>query len=611
MASLYDNFNDPFDDLIVKLKNNFLLNNNCVSQNKDILVAEIILKVSGLIQIPFSIIPVLKYLLCSDLLFVIRHGLVFDQKIDKTKLFFVHDFIIKIYEILAEVRGEYADFCKTREENIYETIKFWYQDSDLFGFANIETKFLLRNLIAHCSLKMNNPHLFFEYKSLIIGVYSAIIKKYTSDELFKIKVNELSGNLDEIFLKDFYNQAVLEIVNSKVLSRKNIKEHFLIESIGLIPEIKISLNTIFESRVSFKNLIPDGSGSKILPGVSSVNFEPWKVNVPDNIILDNHEFSYVVPESRRWNKCDKCKGRQFQNCSGCNGHKKKLCVDCMQGEIHCPRCSGTGEESYTETFEKLVPGEDGLSFKSVISQRTKKKSCFSCSTKGKVKCQTCNGLTQILCKSCSGQGQTKCEICEGIGRIEYNQVLLITRKCKYIEKKFSAKEKDLGIKSKNQEFTKINTLNGVNLSERILLEKLGSNVSDGFLSVIGETINREWLQSIDSKPIYQQCEIFVSYTYKVHYNFFGYQGECYWYPSFKNKAFILNGIMDGITKAFEIDIKGKNYFEAAKKIVYMENISKKTSNCLEVFQNQYKKLSLSMKFLVYVAKHFVNPESIW
>jgi hypothetical protein len=189
--------------------------------------------------------------------------------------------------------------------------------------------------------------------------------------------------------------------------------------------------------------------------------------------------------------------------------------------------------------------------------------------------------------------------------------LCLDRTYGHCQQRFSAKEKDFGIKSKNQEFTKINTLDGFNLSDKILLEKLVSNVPDVFLNVIGENINREWNQSIDSKPIYQQCEIFASYTYRVHYNFFGYQGECYWYPSFKNNAFILNGIMDGIIKAFEIDVKGRKYFDGAKKIVYMENISKKNLYCLEVFQKQYKTLSLSMKFLVYVAKHFVNPESIW
>lgn len=69
--------------------------------------------------------------------------------------------------------------------------------------------------------------------------------------------------------------------------------------------------------------------------------------------------------------------------------------------------------------------------------------------------------------------------------------------------------------------------------------------------------------------------------------------------------------MEGVIQASANDINNKKYFPAAKKIIFAENIGKKNADCFEDFQVHYKKLSIFMKFLVYIARLFVNPDSIW
>lgn len=610
MVSLFDEFNTAFKNLIVKFQNCNFINDNIFSESK---IKDIFLRFyKESTNLNLSISVILKYLLCNDILNIIRQAITIDQKICKKELVYIHKFVLMIYEIFGEVRPCYKEFCKAKEEDIYETIKFWHQDSDLLGFSNTETKFLLVKLISQHSFKTNNPYLFLDYKNLIIGVFSSIIKLNDHEDLFKNKVDELNNNLNIIFLKKFYNQVISEIVDSKILRKTEIKKHFSIESIDLIPGLKIFLNTFFESRTSFETLIPYNNNSEILPGISSINFDPWKVDIPNNTISNKTQFEYIVPESRRWNKCDKCKGIKTQKCSDCNGQKYKLCNDCMQGETTCRICSGKGEETFIETFEELVEDKDKLSLITVSSERVKKKPCVNCLTSGKVKCQTCNGLTKIQCKLCSGQGHINCKICDGHGKVEYNQVLNITRVCKNIEKVFFSSEiNDLDFKNRNQNYTILKSLNGTNLSKNLHLEMINDHISISFLNIISNAINNEWVENIDLRPINQDCEIHISYNYKILCTFFGYQTICYWFPSFNAESTIKLGILHGMIHCFKDDLIKRKYFEAAKKVVYMENISKRNSHCLEIIHNHYKNLSLIMKFLVYVARHFVNPESIW
>lgn len=60
--------------------------------------------------------------------------------------------------------------------------------------------------------------------------------------------------------------------------------------------------------------------------------------------------------------------------------------------------------------------------------------------------------------------------------------------------------------------------------------------------------------------------------------------------------------MEGVIQASANDINNKKYFPAAKKIIFAENIGKKNADCFEDFQVHYKKLSIFMKFLVYIAR---------
>lgn len=611
MTSLHKEFEEDFIDLNNKSTEIFLVTSVGYPEHRVKSIKDVIRSASNLIKIDSRIAPLIKYFLCSDVLFIIHKGLIVGKTIDKPILVFVADFVRKLCELLGEVRECYLDFAKKSDQDIYEAIKFWYQDSDLFGYSNLESRFLFRDIAIDYALKMNHPQLFFDYKHLISGIYSAIIYKSTAGEISTRKISELNKDLNKAFVKAFYNLAVSEIINAKISKRENAKDDFIVESINPILDIKFISNTVFENRTSFESMVPDTSGLKLLPGKSASIFDPLLINIPENFVLKNQEFTYIIPESRRYGKCNKCHASQLIVCPDCNGEMKKLCVDCSGGVIECVRCSGTGEEEYTEIFEKLVTSEDGLDLVSTKFQRIKTKPCATCSTKGKVKCQTCDGSTKIKCSLCSGQGNIKCKVCAGIGSLEFHQILYINRNCKCSEKRFSLCGKEFSVNLKNNNFTKIKSMNRISSIKKQLFENSSRNIPEDFLNAINENLDNEWFQTTESKPVFQQCDFFVSYTYEIQYTFLGFLGKAYWHPSLKSKAFLLKGLMEGVIQASANDINNKKYFPAAKKIIFAENIGKKNADCFEDFQVHYKKLSIFMKFLVYIARLFVNPDSIW
>ena len=68
-------------------------------------------------------------------------------------------------------------------------------------------------------------------------------------------------------------------------------------------------------------------------------------------------------------------------------------------------------------------------------------------------------------------------------------------------------------------------MNRVSSIKKQLFENSSRNIPEDFLNAINENLDKEWFQTTESKPVFQQCDFFVSYTYEIQYTFLGFLGK--------------------------------------------------------------------------------------
>ena len=591
-----------------------------------------------------------KLCLSYDLFFVIHQGLAADNKIRKHELVFVGNFVRFLSANLEPARPCYGDFKTYNDEMVFDVIKFWHRDPDIFGFENKTTKFLLQDLVSHFAIEMNYPELFIVYQDFISKIYQAILKQIPDTNLQQSKMVEAKHKFNKLFVKDFYRKIISQIITTKISSHEDAKKNLKIEAVNPYLELFVKSCSLFETRSSNEIVTPWFSSEKITSGVSANLVDPDLLKFSDPKSMEEQKFEFVVPESRRCSKCPNCIGVGLFTCIDCRGKKKVKCKDCVSGKVTCKRCDGSGEESYSDSHEKmvqcscdrgLVTRRDGFStffnavtinnpdapvlndvsvnkcarcrglgFLQQTVEITKKRPCAFCSTQGEVVCRTCNGTTKAPCLTCGTEGTVPCDTCKSGGMVEFHQLINVHRYPNFTENKFTTVPKEVDFKAKKNHFICVAILNGKKLSDKVLNEPLNRNFTEGFRKGISNTLalssNINGFQSIA-----QECQLYVCYYYHIQYSFYGVKSESWWHPSMQTLDFALAGIMKSVLELADNEIKNKMYFQAAKKIIQAENLSKAVENCMSEFQKYTKKLSLFMKFMMYIARHFVNTETIW
>jgi|GEM_PF-1049339 len=590
-------------------------------------------------------------LLSSDLLFTVRQALAageVSRTIDYQK---VSDLVLYLVENLTTLRPDYATPIIGTEKKISEMLKFWHQDTGFFGFANAETKFLFRDFVMMISHEENCPEYFESYKNLVMGIYGSIIRLNPEIKNHEFRLGELEYQLNRQFCKNFYNNLLSTVVHSKITSKEDAKKKLQILSIEPFQEIRVTLTLLYESRISSEEVVPCMNTSEIPKGSKAKIVDHSKITIPVGSIFEPHQFDTVIPESRRSSLCPNCKGNQQLVCHECLGKKTLKCNECNAGKLKCVRCKGTGEEEYSDSYEKMLPCScdrgvvaqkngfnavmnaltrndpnipvfkevtvskcnlcKGMGFIQKTMERIKSRPCAYCSTRGVIVCQFCEGSTRVPCSCCGASGMVDCDGCDSIGYVEFRQIIHVKRDAVVSQTKFTAVPKECELKTDGKNFYHFATLRGNDLSERILKHSFDRRLSDSFKKAISNFILAESQPLLEGNNIDKELKILSSYMYRIRYQLNGVTAFSWWNPKVKADSISIKEYISGILDAALGNFKSKRNFEAAKQIVLAENLSKIDPSCTDVYLKFYKKLSIYKRFLVYVARHFVNPESIW
>ena len=169
-----------------------------------------------------------KLCLSYDLFFVIHQGLAADNKIRKHELVFVGNFVRFLSANLEPARPCYGDFKTYNDEMVFDVIKFWHRDPDIFGFENKTTKFLLQDLVSHFAIEMNYPELFIVYQDFISKIYQAILKQIPDTNLQQSKMVEAKHKFNKLFVKDFYRKIISQIITTKISIHEDAKKNLKI-----------------------------------------------------------------------------------------------------------------------------------------------------------------------------------------------------------------------------------------------------------------------------------------------------------------------------------------------------------------------------------------------
>lgn len=590
-------------------------------------------------------------LLSSDLLFTIRQALAASEVVKVQHFQRVSELVSFLAINIGRLRPEYQNYSLGMGKRTSETLKTWYQDPNLFGFANAETKFLFRDFVIRISHEKSWPEFFESYKKIVLGIYGSIIRHIPEIKTAQIKEAELETQLNRQFAKGFYNSFLSTIVHSKIATKENARANLRVLSIEPFQEVSIIVSTLFEIRSSAEEVAPCPDTTKIPKGSRAKIIDHNKINIPLGSSFDSNQFNIIIPETKRFSTCPNCSGTKQLICHECIGKKSLKCNECNGGKCKCVRCKGTGEEEYSDTFEKLLPCTcdrgvvaqkngfaaamniltkdnpnipyfkevnvskcnncKGMGFIQKTMERIKSRPCAYCSTRGVVVCSFCEGSTRVPCVGCGASGSVDCDICDSCGTVEFRQVVQVKRNSIVSQTRFTSVPKECNLKHDLRNFSHMATFVGHDITEKILKHPFDRKFSDLFRKAISNYLSTESQPSDESNFIGHELKLFMNCMYRIHYSMNGIQGSSWWNPKINSESISMNdymaGILDYVKKAF----KEKKSFEAAKKIALAENLAKLDPSCAEDFGKFYKKLGLYKKFLVYVARHFVNPESIW
>lgn len=642
MAILIETFKTPIIQLAAKLANDELFCDEHLPKHR---------QQSSILFSNFGKKELAKCLLCSDLLFTIRQALAASETVKGQDFQKVSELVSFLAEILGILRVDFSKNQFVQEKRTSETLKAWFQDSFFFGFANAETKFLFRDIVIKISLERSWPEFFESYKNLVLGLYGSIISQFPEIKNIDIREAELETQLNKQFSKGFYNNFISTIVHSKIASKQDAKANLRILSIEPFQKISLVVSTLFETRSSTEEVVPCPDTTKILNGLKAKIVDHGKIHIPLGSIFDSNQFDMVIPETRRFSTCPKCNGTKQLICHECIGKKSLKCNECNGGKCKCVRCKGTGEEEYSDTFEKLLPCTcdrgvvaqkngfaaamniltkdnpnipylkevnvskcnncKGMGFIQKTMERIKSRPCAYCSTRGVIVCQFCQGSTKVPCSCCGATGAVDCDICQSVGTVEFRQVIHVKRESFISQTRFTSVPRECELKLDPEHFSLLATFKGNDVGEIILKHPFDRRFSDSFRKAISNYLLAESRPINEGQFIGHEVKIFMNCVYRIHYSMKGIQASSWWNPKIKTESISMKEYLAGILDLVKKNFKDKKSFDAAKKIALAENLARLNSSCSEDFDKFYKKLGLYQKFLVYVARHFVNPESIW
>ena len=535
----------------------------------------------------------LRCLLYSDLMFTIRQAIATGGTVKASAWAYIKEIGFFLIKGLALLRPDYANIPAIQEGNISESTKIWYQDSEIFGNSCNITKLLCRDLIMFISTGNNNPELFIKYKKLCSEIYKTILNQNFENQKNTELVNDFENNLNNQFARKFYSALTSKILKAKISSKEELKQKFKILSIEPFQEIFIDCVTLYENMRSFEEVVPCKNTDQIPIGKKAVCINPLGIKIDIGKGIEEQTTDVVVPESRRYSECPNCAGRSAELCPNCNGSKCLKCENCSFGKLICEHCNGIG------SVKLSIPGNNIVK-------------CIHCSSSGKMHCKKCKGTSKVDCLICATGGVVPCETCAAYGNVEFRQIVQIKRSSISSSIRFSTIPKGCDIKIDKAIFSHYLNMTGTDLPNKVLNNFLDINLSSGFRDCISSHLLREKINSqLNGELVNQGLHIYHNFVYRLNYSLNGISCFSWWHPKVNDDSNTIIDVLQGILASAQKNFSNKKSFTAAKKVITAENLSKFDSKCLDEFSSYYKKLNLYRKFLVFVARMFVNPESIW
>lgn len=541
----------------------------------------------------FETTHLLRCLLYSDLLFTIRKAIATGGTVKASEWTFVKGLGIYLLNGLTVLRPDYTNLPAFQEQNIAELTNIWYQDVEIFGNSCQQTKLLCRDWIMFASANDNNPELFIKYKNLSSGIYKNILDQDVGNTNSKELVNDFECHLNKQFARKFYSSLTSKVITAKISTMIELKKKFKLFSIEPFQEICIDCVTLYEKRGSFEEVVPYENRNLIPRGKKAACINPVEIKINLGYSIEAQTKDVAVPESRRWSECPNCGGGGTEVCPNCIGTRYLRCESCLSGKLNCEHCNGNG------AVKLSIPG-------SIVID------CVHCASTGKMLCKKCMGSSKVECLICVTGGKVPCKTCNAYGNVEFRQVIQIKRVLTNSSVRFSTIPKECGIKIEKLIFSHYLNVICRDLADKVLNNSLDKNLSLGFRDGISSHLLREKLKAqLDGEFVNQRLQVFRNFIYRLNYSLNGITCCSWWHPKLKTESISCIDFLLGILAAADKCFSEKKSFGAAKKVILAENLSRLDSSCQEEYFNYYKKLSIYKKFLVYVARIFVNPESIW